>query len=171
MIAAIWGQLEQRAKQIMPWCVMSRGEVSAQKSLMLNYLTSSMPGSLLRSLKRKHFLVTIGIFGSLILRLTIIFASGLLRLEYRSLAFERDLNVEDIIEPRKTINYKPWQELSPVSNVLNYWAVLKYGLPYPHGTTPQFAVQSLATGDEGKSRSKKSPNRYFAQDLRWFRNL
>lgn len=139
MVAALWGQLEQRARQIMPWCLMSRGKTPSQNSLMLNYITSSTPGSLFRSLRRRHFLVSIGICGSLIFRLTIIFAAGLLRLEYRSVASERALNVEDIFDLTKKVNYFSWDINNPVQNVLNYWAIFKYGAPYPHGTTSQFA--------------------------------
>lgn len=148
MVAAVWGQLELRARQMMPWCLMSRGEAHAQNSLMLNYITSSMPGSLVQSLKRKHFLVSIGICGSLILRLMIIFASGLLRLEYRSLAFSKDLSLEDVFNLNKNADD---YIVADVSNLLKYWAILSYNLPYPHGVTSQFAVQSFFTDDGGKS--------------------
>lgn len=151
IIAALWGQLEQRAMQIMPWCLMSRGEAPAQNSLMLNYVTTSMPGSLFRSFRRKHFLVSIGICGSLILRLMIIFASGLLRLEYRSLIFGTRLSVEDVFSPTKNVSY--WDGVLPGMNNLNYWAILKYGLSRPHGTTSQFAVQTFVASDDGKFRS------------------
>lgn len=161
MIAAFWGQLEQRAKQIMPWCLVSHGIGPAQNSLMLNYVTSSTLGSLVRSLRRKHFLVSTAIFGSLILRLTIIFSSGLLRLEFRSLTSERAIGVEDIVDLAKDVSYfvssYTLDTTAPVTNGLNYWAMFKYGLPHPHGTTSQFAVQSFATGDDGESHYKEAP--------------
>lgn len=153
MVAALWGQLEQRARQIIPWCLMSRQKIPAQNSLMLNYVTSSTLGSLVRSLKRKHFLVSISICGSLIFRLIIIFAAGLLRLEYRSLASGRDFIVKDIFDPTKKASSSPWNApptTFPVSDGIKYWATLKYGLPYPHGITSQFAVQSFAADDDGK---------------------
>lgn len=149
MIAAVWGQLELRARQMMPWCLMSRGEAPAQNSFMLNYVTSSMPGALVLSLKRRHFLVSIGICGSLILRLMIIFASGLLRLEYRSLAYGKDLSLEDVFNLNKNADDYMNADLS---NLFKYWAILRYNLPYPHGVTSHFAVQSLVTDDGGKSR-------------------
>lgn len=147
MMATLWGQLELRARQIMPWCLMSRGETTTQNGLMLNYVTSSTLGSLIRSLKRKHFLVSTGIGGSFVLRLMIVFASGLLRLEYRSLVVERPISVEDIID--LTLEYHEAQET--VTTIFNYYAALKYGVPLPHGTTSQFAVQTFVDGDDGKS--------------------
>lgn len=152
IIAALWGQLEQRSRQMMPWCLMRSGEVSGQNSLMLNYITSSTLGSLARSFKRKHFLVTIGICGSLTLRLMIVFASGLVRLEYRSMTHGRDLVIEDIFDLAKHVDYPQTENVLPVTIALNYWALLKYGLTYPHGTTSRFAVQSFASGNDGKSR-------------------
>lgn len=149
MIATFWGQLEQCAKQIMAWSIMRRCETTTQESLMLNYVTASIPGSLFRSLKRRHFLVSLGISGSLILRLTIIFSSGLLRLEYKSVSSARSLVFLDIVDPTKSIDYQDWQNFSPVRNALGYWSILKYGLPYPRGTTPQFAVQSFIASDDG----------------------
>lgn len=140
----------------MPWCLMSRGEAPAQNSLMLNYITSSMPGSLIRSFKKKHFLVSIGICGSLILRLVIIFASGLLQLEYRSLTFEKDISVEDIFDLKKNVNYPYWQADLNVKTSFDYWASLRYGLPLPHGTTSQFAVQTFVSGDDGNSLPHKA---------------
>lgn len=152
MIATLWGQLELRAKQIMPWCLMSRGETPAQNGLMLNYVTSSTIGSLVRSLKRKHFLVSIGICGSLILRLMIIFASGLLRLEYRTLTVERPIRLEDVFDFNRIFE----EDEGPVTTVFKYWGALKYGVPLPHGTTSQFAVQSFATTNYGKSHPHNS---------------
>lgn len=153
MVAALWGQLEQRARQIIPWCLMSRQKIPAQNSLMLNYVTSSTLGSLVRSLKRKHFLVSISICGSLIFRLIIIFTAGLLRLEYRSLASGRDFIAKDIFDPSTKVSSLSWdapETTFPTTNGLNYWATFKYGLPYPHGITSQFAVQSFAADDDGK---------------------
>lgn len=156
MIAALWGQLELRARQIMPWCLMSRGKTPAHNSLMLNYVTSSTLGSLIRSFKRKHFLVSAGICGSLVLRLIIVFASGLIQLEYRSLAFERGISVEDIFDLKKNVTYTYWEDPFPVKTSFNYWASQRYGLPLPHGTTLQFAAQTFLTGDDGNSIPQKA---------------
>lgn len=157
MVAALWGQLEQRAKQIMPWCLMSCREAPTQNSLMLNYVTSSTPGSLVRSLKRKHFLVSVGICGSLTIRLMIIFAAGLLRLEYRTLSLGTRLSVEDVFDITGNLNHSSssWDTTIPVTQGFDYWAILKYGLHHPHGTTSQLAVQSFVNGDDSKSDFKE----------------
>lgn len=149
MIATLWAQLEIRARQMMPWYLMSRGETPSQDGLMLNYVTSSTLGSLIWSLKRKHFLVSIGIGGSLILRLMIIFASGLLRLEYRSLTVGRLIIVEDVFD----LSQEYHKAEGPLTTMGQYWDLLKYDRPLPHGTTSQLAVQTFVADDSGKSRS------------------
>jgi len=157
MIAALWGQLEQCAKQIMPWSIMSSSETIAKHSLMLNYITSSMPGSFFRSLKRGHFLVSLGISGSLILRLMVIFSSGLLRLEYRPVIYKRQLTIQDTIDTTKVTEYSN-VDMSPLmKNSLDYSYMIKYGLDYPSGATPQFAVQSFTASDDGRCSSKDQP--------------
>lgn len=124
---------------------MSCRETTIRYSLMLNYITLSMLGSLFRSLRRRHFLVSLGISGSLILRLLIILSLGLLWLEYRNVRSASELSLQDVISPAKDFDYLHCD----VSNQVAYWSLIKYGLPYPHGITPQFAVQSFETSDDG----------------------
>lgn len=155
MVAALWGQLEHRAKQIMPWCLMSRREAPAQNSLMLNYVTSSTPGSLVRSLKRKHLLVSVGICGSLIIRLMIVFAAGLLRLEYKTLSLGTRLSGKDIFDITRSYSSPSHSDDHDYWTNTDYWTRLKYGLHFPHGTTSQFAVQSFVNDDDSKSGFKE----------------
>lgn len=151
MAAALWGQVEHSAKQMMPWSLMSRGETVAKHGLLLNYLTSSMPGSLIRSLRRRHFAVSIGISGSLVLRLLIIFSTGLLSLEYRSVTSSRDFVFQDDFDLSKDYAALEDDGFRPLSNTVNFWATLNYNLSYPHGATSQYALQSFAPSDDGKS--------------------
>ncbi|KAB2569610.1 hypothetical protein BFW01_g12268 [Lasiodiplodia theobromae] len=149
MAAALWGQVEHSAKQMMPWSLMSRGETVAKHGLLLNYLTSSMPGSLIRSLRRRHFAVSIGISGSLVLRLLIIFSTGLLSLEYRSVTSSRDFVFQDDFDLSKDYAALEDDGFRPLSNTVNFWATLNYNLSYPHGATSQYALQSFAPSDDG----------------------
>ncbi|KAL1622805.1 hypothetical protein SLS54_004825 [Diplodia seriata] len=151
MAAALWGQVEHSAKQIMPWSLMSRGRTVAEHSLLLNYLTSSMPGSLVRSLRRGHFAVSIGILGSLVVRLLIIFSTGLLSLEYHSVANGKDFVFADSVNLAKSVHYtsESSEKWRPLSNSVNFWAILNYNLSYPHGATSQYALQSFASSDYG----------------------
>lgn len=156
MFAALWGQLEQSAKQIMPWSIISSNGAITEHGLMLNYLTSSMLGSLYRSLKRRHFLISLGICGSLLLRLAIIFSSGLLRLEYRSVTSASDLRFQDTFDLSKKVNHAERGPLFPEEKSLGYWSILKYGLSYPSGTTSRSAVQSFTASEDSKCWSQSA---------------
>lgn len=156
MFAALWGQLEQSAKQIMPWSIMNCNETIAKQSLTLNYLTSSILGSLYRSLKGGHFLVSLSICGSLLLRLAIIFSSGLLRLEYKSVTSSGRLRFQDTFDLSKSVHHADRGPLFPEEKSLGYWSILKYGLSYPSGTTSLSAVQSFTANEDGKCQSRSA---------------
>ncbi|OJD37604.1 uncharacterized protein BKCO1_6000201 [Diplodia corticola] len=151
MAAALWGQVEHSAKGIMPWTLMSRGPTVAEHGLLLNYLTSSMAGSMVRSLRRGHFAVSIGILGSLVVRLLIIFSTGLLSLEYRSVTNAKDFVFQDSPNFAKVVDYTSFssEQFRPLSNGVNFWAILDYNLSYPHGATSKYALQSFAPSDGG----------------------
>ncbi|GME31222.1 uncharacterized protein LTHEOB_12502 [Neofusicoccum parvum] len=149
VLAALWGRVEYRSKQIMPWSLMARGRTSMEHGLLLNYMTSTTLGSLYRSVKRRHFLVSIGICGSLILRLLIIFSTGLLSLEYRPMVYDKEFFALDTLDLAKEVEYIEWltDEFRPLSNGINFWAILNYNLSHPHGTTSEYAVQSFVPYD------------------------
>ncbi|KKY23988.1 hypothetical protein UCDDS831_g02643 [Diplodia seriata] len=110
-----------------------------------------MPGSLVRSLRRGHFAVSIGILGSLVVRLLIIFSTGLLSLEYHSVANGKDFVFADSVNLAKSVHYtsESSEKWRPLSNSVNFWAILNYNLSYPHGATSQYALQSFASSDDG----------------------
>ncbi|GME51181.1 uncharacterized protein LTHEOB_12502 [Neofusicoccum parvum] len=151
VFAALWGQVEYRSKQIMPWSLMARGPTSMEHGLLLNYMTSTTLGSLYRSVRRRHFLVSIGISGSLILRLLIIFSTGLLSLEYRPMVYDKEFLTLDTLDLAKEVEYIEWltDEFRPLSNGINFWAILNYNLSHPHGTTSEYAVQSFVPYENG----------------------
>ncbi|EOD51312.1 hypothetical protein UCRNP2_1955 [Neofusicoccum parvum UCRNP2] len=151
VLAALWGRVEYRSKQIIPWSLMARGPTSMEHGLLLNYMTSTTLWSLYRSVKRRHFLVSIGISGSLILRLLIIFSTGLLSLEYRPMVYDKEFLTLDTLDLAKEVEYIEWltDEFRPLSNGINFWAILNYNLSHPHGTTSEYAVQSFVPYDNG----------------------
>lgn len=75
----------------MPWSLISQEQATAKDALLLNYLTSTTLGSLFRSIQKHHFPASIGISGSLLLKLLIIFSTGIFGLENRSHVLEKEL--------------------------------------------------------------------------------
>lgn len=83
-IAAFIGQLEYRAKQLMPWSLMHKRIQPAEKSVTLDYLSPWNVIALYKSAKAKHFMVTIAILVSLASNLLIIFSVSFFSVELRS---------------------------------------------------------------------------------------
>lgn len=77
IFAAFWNLVEYRLKVLAPWYAMSKGPVSAEKSVLLDYLSPSNPRLLPRALRAGHYIVALGIIGSLLIKLLIVVSTGL----------------------------------------------------------------------------------------------
>jgi hypothetical protein len=81
LLAAGWRQAEYRAAQLMPWVLMHRGPTPASQSIFLDYVSKWNVVSLYKSLKQRHFLVSLCVAGSLILDGITVFSTGLFELD------------------------------------------------------------------------------------------
>ncbi|KAJ5621127.1 hypothetical protein N7510_005111 [Penicillium lagena] len=79
-LAAGWTQVEYRAVQLMPWVLMSQGPTLASESISLDYLSNWNVQSFFKSFKKKHYLVSICIAGSLLLNAVTVFSTALFEL-------------------------------------------------------------------------------------------
>ena len=69
----------------------------------------------------------------------------------------RSLNFQDTIDLTNNGYHSYWDNMR---TALDYWSITKYGLSYPSGITPQFAVQSFIASDDGRCRSQGFPYRH-----------
>ncbi|KAF6820834.1 hypothetical protein CMUS01_11497 [Colletotrichum musicola] len=95
LFVALWGQLEHRAKHLMPWLAMMNEPAEAEHGILLDYITPLTMGSLVESVRRKHFLVTLTILGSLLLRALVIVSTGLLAVRQQTLVREANVTILD----------------------------------------------------------------------------
>ncbi|KAJ5831711.1 hypothetical protein N7474_000022 [Penicillium riverlandense] len=93
ILSAAWTQVEYRAAQLMPWVLMSRGPTPASESIFLDYLSNWNIESLFRSVKQKHYLVSLGIVGSLLLNAVTVFSTSLFELTAVSITQATNLTV------------------------------------------------------------------------------
>lgn len=148
LFVALWGQLEHRAKHLMPWLAMMNGPVEAREGILLDYITPLTISSLYHSAKRKHFLVTLAILGGLTLRFLVIVSTGLLSVVQQTMV--REVNVTTIDRFNLT---KEWDRGSPLDPGLTIWGITERNLPYPAGTTDRFTTQSIELSEQGKFSS------------------
>jgi hypothetical protein len=76
-MGAFWAQVQYRALEIMPWLLMSSGFASASESVSLDYISPWSIKSLIKTTRKKHFLATLAINGTLLIKLGTVFATGL----------------------------------------------------------------------------------------------
>lgn len=61
IIGACWSQIQYRAMLLMPWVLMLRGPTPASKGVLLDYDSDWIATALFKSLRKKHFLVSLPI--------------------------------------------------------------------------------------------------------------
>src|SRR6266498_856537 len=139
LLAALWGQVEFRAKQLMPWKIMAKGPAPAKETLFLDYISPWNVVALGSSLRAFHFPVTLATAGSLLIRLLIVISTGLVMLQSTVLHHESATLVAS-----NTFNGSGFSNASidarPYSMV---YAAQKLGSEYPFGTTDRYAYQTF----------------------------
>lgn len=80
ILAAFWGQVEFRAKQLMPWRNMANGPRPAETSLLLDYISPWNVVALFKSVKNRHHMVFVAILDSPLINLLIVVSTALLSL-------------------------------------------------------------------------------------------
>lgn len=139
VIACLWGQVEYRIKQLMPWKAMVKVPVPAEDCLLLDYVSPWNVTALIMALKKKHIAVVLAILGSLLIKLAIIFAAGFLSIGY-SPVFKDEVPMELRDAFTTSNSYPNSTNIQPVIAVIG---ASQYGLPFPPGTTDTFATQSF----------------------------
>jgi hypothetical protein len=130
--------IELKVKQSMPWHELGNGPASAEKTILLEYMSRTIFGNVWRSIKNRHWAVFMTIIGHLILLLMVVFATGLFTLE-STLVTEQGVRFAYNRFDTITTNYS---DLNPSPALLNF-AIRTHNLSYPKGTTedtlvPQF---------------------------------
>lgn len=139
LVAAFWGQVEYRVKQLMPWKSITKGPVPAEKVLLTDYVSPWNVSALITSLKAKHIVVTLSIAGSLLLKLAIIFSAAFLSLNNKRVYDDgADLVIQDSF-----VGFGTSGNHSDIQPVITVVGIAQFGLAYPEGTSEIFAVQSF----------------------------
>jgi hypothetical protein len=140
VIAAFWGQVVYRTKQLMPWRAMATEPQPAAKSLLLDYVSPISIVAFFKSLASSHHSVSLAVVSSFILAASTVFSTGLFTLQYT-----------DVTHNNATLLLANKFDISNVENMVVdsrpasvVYAAQALGLDYPSGTTEQYAVQDFA---------------------------
>ncbi|CAI7647952.1 unnamed protein product [Penicillium manginii] len=148
ILTACWTQVEYRAVQLIPWILMRRGLTPSSESIFLDYISAWNVISLYKSLKKKHFLVSLCVSGSLLLHGATVFSTGLFELESVPVSHQTSLAV-----PKKFsdagFNSSLGSEItySACSAYSQYNLTLPFGLHKTFVYTPFYPASSYTTGN------------------------
>lgn len=148
VVAAFWSRVEFQAKQIAPWQSMLKRPEKPQKSVLLDYISEMQPVSLFKAAKNKHFGVAAGVACSVLLRILIVFSTGLFSLQQVQI-LKRDFP----IQVQGSVNSLNPSMLAAATtqpfDIIN--GIVFENVSYPVGTTanftfPTFSVSNFSSG-------------------------
>ncbi|RDL41748.1 uncharacterized protein BP5553_01727 [Venustampulla echinocandica] len=141
LIAAFWGQIEYRTKQLAPWKNMADSPQVVDRSLLLDYVSPINVGVFYRSVRMRDWAVAAAVTGSFLIKLIIIASTGLFADNFVHLNIEvTDLPVLDRFKPgslnMSNLNSRPIHRI---------YGVRALNMTYPAGTTAQHAFTNIDT--------------------------
>ncbi|KAL4892083.1 hypothetical protein BDV59DRAFT_180807 [Aspergillus ambiguus] len=139
VVAALWGQVDFRTRQLTPWKHMLYGPAASKDTLFLDYIDPWIGQALWNSLQARHFTVSLAITGSLLLRLIIVLSTGLFTSELRHVHLtDIPLQLQNEFDGTGFANASiGWEPYGLV------YAVDAYGGKYQFGTTDKYAYQTF----------------------------
>ncbi|KAH8887918.1 hypothetical protein GQ53DRAFT_826905 [Thozetella sp. PMI_491] len=144
LAASIWSQIEYRIREAAPWAELKKGARPPHFNLLLNYITPLSPKSFYTSLKLGHYQVTLAIFGGFVIKILIIFSTGLLALEPQLVITTMDIKLVDEFTFDLESFYNSSKAYGAPATV---WAVTQHNVSAPPGTSMKLATQSFFNPD------------------------
>jgi len=137
IISGFWTLLESNLKLLAPWQAMANHPSQASRSLLRDYITENRFVTLYVALKdwdRDVFLV---VLGTLCLNALIVLSTGLFRVQGVTITYPT------FSLPLLT-SFDAKENITLTSNgIVASYAIWKYGLPFPLGTSSNFAYPSV----------------------------
>jgi hypothetical protein len=140
-----WRQVDYAAKSLQPWAEMAKGPATADRSLLLDYVTPIQAVALTRALRNRHFVVASTITVFFLLKVLTIISTGLFSLD------QVDRNSADVtLQLSSSFTGEDFKHAASVDSRAAYtiYGVQSLNLSYPSGTTAQYAVQMFTPQDQ-----------------------
>ncbi|KAH7110092.1 hypothetical protein B0J11DRAFT_207980 [Dendryphion nanum] len=141
-ISGCWFLTESNAKRLAPWRAMAKRPTSAAGSLLLDYISPLQIVTLYKSLKNRDFEVWLAVAVSFCLNLLIILSNGIFTVEQQTI---RAINATFSLRTSLNTNFDTNATWGSGSGLSTAFAISKYGLQYPRGTSKDFVYQAVDT--------------------------
>lgn len=168
IIMSIWTRISYWGKILQPWQELKTGPTSAEKSVLLDYISPILPVNLWNAIRLRNFPVQIVIYGGLILKLVTVASTGLLAPVETELPFENiTLETSTVFDGAALDTYD--FSSNPVSQIaVEYeaYALIADNLPYPDGIEPALAFQQFRSPANSTATTKSSTIRATVEAFR-----
>ncbi|KAL6859360.1 hypothetical protein J3F83DRAFT_717652 [Trichoderma novae-zelandiae] len=152
VVGALWRQVDFANKILMPWEELRTGPSSADRTLLLDYISPLLPVGIWMAIKNRHWAVVMSVFGQLLILGTTVFSTGLLILEPTQMTkSNQKFQLSSKFQLNGTVDPRFAWAVGP-GPAQTYYGVNFYGLRYPPGTAqdfvvPEFQVPSMAASN------------------------
>jgi hypothetical protein len=138
LVTVGWRQVDYAAKSLQPWAEMAKGPATAERSLLLDYVTPIQAVALVRAIGNRHFVVASTITVFFLLKVLTIISTGLFSLDQ----VNRN-STEVTLQLSTSFTGENYKHAASVDSRAAYtiYGVQSLNLSYPAGTTAQYAVQ------------------------------
>ncbi|KAK5078943.1 hypothetical protein LTR64_002637 [Lithohypha guttulata] len=143
VVIAAWRQVDLACKIGAPWIALEHGRSPADKSVLLDYISTFQLLGFYQSLKNGHLAVTLGIVGFLLLKLATIASTGLLVLRPRASSYVQDVVIYDTFDGTlyNASDFTPLQDQMPVYTA---YGLAMGQLEPPFGTSSSAAYTTFS---------------------------
>jgi hypothetical protein len=143
-----WRQVDYAAKSLQPWAEMAKGPATADRSLLLDYVTPFQAVALTRAVRNRHFVVASTITVFFLSKVLTIVSTGLFSLD--------QVNRNSTAVTMQLHNSFTGDNFKHAASVDSRAAYTVYGvqslnLSYPLGTTAQYAIQLFTPQEQNLS--------------------
>ncbi|KAK3374276.1 hypothetical protein B0T24DRAFT_720802 [Lasiosphaeria ovina] len=150
LLCSLWRLVDLAVKSLMPWHELRQGPADARRTVLLDYLSPIMPGSLWMAFRNRHWPVLVTTGGYILMMLIIIFSSGLLVVEPTEITMD-GVSLKASVLDGRNFSGAGSVGLTPASV---FYAVSFENLPYPPGTNSQSVVPVFSPTDDVVQRNK-----------------
>lgn len=166
VIMSIWNQTTYCCKLLEPWKELKGGPASADKTVLLDYISPILPVNLWKAARFKHGTVSIAIYAGVILRIVAVASTGLLAPVNMSMPFQ-NVTLEALTN-FTAANYEPNNVESLQESAIDYeaYALIADNLSFPDGIQPDLAFQRFKLPDNSTTNRTLSTVRATVQSFK-----
>lgn len=142
LFTVVWRQVDYAIKSLQPWAEMANGPVSAERSLLLDYITPFQATTLWRSVLSGHYGITLSVIVFFLTKVLTIVSTGLLTLQPIHIDSIQTTILYDTVFDGASFAGGSVVDTRPAYSL---YAIQAFNTTYPPGTNDLYSVQKFSS--------------------------